>query len=95
MDISIQLSMLIWISNWISLDFYGYPCIDLIWILDSGGFEQISLANLVIVRTLISHDGVSNKANILIMCIRFCSTFIMGNKAGHLKLFSFFIRATP
>ena len=32
MDISLQLSMLLWIS----LDFYGYPCIDLLWILDPG-----------------------------------------------------------
>jgi len=31
MDISLQ-----WISIWISLDFYGYPCIDLVWILDPG-----------------------------------------------------------
>ena len=30
MDISLQLSMLLWISIWISLDFYGYPCIDLL-----------------------------------------------------------------
>ena len=36
MDISLQLSMLLWISIWISMDSYGYPCIDLPWILDSG-----------------------------------------------------------
>jgi len=36
MDISLQLSMVLWISIWISLDFYGYPCIDLLWILDPG-----------------------------------------------------------
>jgi len=36
MDINLQLSMLLWISIWISLDFYGYPCIDLLWILDPG-----------------------------------------------------------
>ena len=36
MDISIQLSMLLWISIWISLDFYRYQCIDLLWILDPG-----------------------------------------------------------
>jgi len=36
MDITLQLSMLLWISIWISLDFYGYPCIDLVWILDPG-----------------------------------------------------------
>jgi len=36
MDISLQLSMLLWISIWIYLDFYGYPCIDLLWILDPG-----------------------------------------------------------
>jgi len=34
MDISLQLSMLLWVYIWISLDFYGYPCIDLLWILD-------------------------------------------------------------
>jgi len=34
--ISAQLSMLLWISIWISLDLYGYPCIDLLWILDPG-----------------------------------------------------------
>jgi len=28
MDISLQLPVLLWISIWISLDFYGYPCID-------------------------------------------------------------------
>ena len=32
MDISLQLSMLLWIS----MDFYGYPCIGLLWILDPG-----------------------------------------------------------
>jgi len=36
MSISLQLSMLLWISIWISLDFYGYPCIDSLWILDPG-----------------------------------------------------------
>jgi len=36
MDISLQFSMLLWISVWISLDFYGYPCIVLLWILDPG-----------------------------------------------------------
>jgi len=34
MNIGLQLSILLWISIWISLDFYGYPCIDLLWILD-------------------------------------------------------------
>ena len=34
--ICLQLSMLLWICLWISLDFYGYPCIDLLWILDPG-----------------------------------------------------------
>jgi len=38
MDIGLQLPMLLWISIWISLDFYGYPCIDLQWILDPGKF---------------------------------------------------------
>jgi len=36
MDISLQLSIPLWISIWISLDFYGYPCIELLWILDPG-----------------------------------------------------------
>jgi len=36
MDISLQLSMLLWISTRISLNFYGYPCIDFLWILDPG-----------------------------------------------------------
>jgi len=42
MDISLQLPILLWISIWISLDFYGYPCIDLPWILDPGDFPQHS-----------------------------------------------------
>ena len=44
-DISLQLSMLLWISIWISLDFYGYPCIDLLWILVSGDLERETLGN--------------------------------------------------
>jgi len=36
MDISLQLSTISWTSIWISLDFYGYSCIDLLWILDPG-----------------------------------------------------------
>ena len=32
MDISLQLSLLLLVS----MDFYGYPCIDLLWILDPG-----------------------------------------------------------
>jgi len=36
MDVRLQLSMLLWISIWISLDFCGYPCTDLLWILDPG-----------------------------------------------------------
>jgi len=36
MDISLQLSMLLWISIWKSVDFYGYPCIEMLWILDPG-----------------------------------------------------------
>jgi len=35
-DMKLQLSVLLWMSIWISLDLYGYPCIDLLWILDSG-----------------------------------------------------------
>jgi len=40
MDISLQLSMLLWISIWISLDFYGYLFIDLLWILDPGSVRN-------------------------------------------------------
>jgi len=36
MDISLQLSMLLLISIWLSIDFYGYPCMDLLGILDPG-----------------------------------------------------------
>ena len=36
MEVSLQSSMLLWIPIWIFLDFYGYPCIDLVWILDPG-----------------------------------------------------------
>ena len=36
MGISFQLSLLLWIFIWISIDFYGYSCIDLLWILDLG-----------------------------------------------------------
>jgi len=36
MDISLHLFLLLWISIWICIDFYGYPCIDLLWILDLG-----------------------------------------------------------
>jgi len=36
MDISLHLSMFVWISIWTSLNFYGYPCTDLLWILDPG-----------------------------------------------------------
>jgi len=32
--------MLLWLSIWIALDFYGYPCIDLLWILDPGLFTN-------------------------------------------------------
>jgi len=35
-EVSLQLSMLLWIFIRISLDFYGCPCIDLPWILDPG-----------------------------------------------------------
>jgi len=38
MDISLQLSVLLWIS----LDFYGYPYIDLLWIFDPGAAFDFS-----------------------------------------------------
>jgi len=41
MDISLQLSVLLWMSIWISLDFYGYPCLDLLWILDLFRFGNL------------------------------------------------------
>ena len=31
-DISLQSFMLLWIFIWIYMDFYGYPCMDLLWI---------------------------------------------------------------
>jgi len=36
----------LWISIWISLDFYGYPCIDLLGIIDPGlaSFQDQGLA---------------------------------------------------
>jgi len=40
MDISLTLSMLLWISIRISFDFYGYPCIDLLWILDPASVSE-------------------------------------------------------
>ena len=40
LQIRLQLSMLLWISIWIYLDFYGYPCIDLLWILDPGARQN-------------------------------------------------------
>jgi len=37
---------------WISLDFYGYPCIDLLWILDPGvprgGIEPTQVPLLIL-----------------------------------------------
>jgi len=36
MDIILQLSVLFWISIWISLDFYGCLCNDLLWIFYPG-----------------------------------------------------------
>jgi len=39
MDISLQLSMLLWVSILISLDLYGNPRIDLLWILGPGDWE--------------------------------------------------------
>jgi len=46
MDVSLQLSLLLWISIWMSLDFYGYPCIDLLWIFYPG---YISTAPLILI----------------------------------------------
>jgi len=46
--ISLQFSMLLWISIWIFLDFYGYPCIDLLWILYPGeGTPRSSYSKIV------------------------------------------------
>jgi len=39
---SLQLSMLLWMSIWICVDFYGYPCIELLWILDPG-MEEVGV----------------------------------------------------
>ena len=36
MDIHLNILRFLWISIWISLDFYGYSYIDLLWIFDPG-----------------------------------------------------------
>jgi len=41
--ISLQLSILPWTFIWIFLDFYGYPCIDLLWIFHLFGYPCISM----------------------------------------------------
>ena len=41
MDISLQLSMSLLISIRISIDFYGYPCMDLLWILYPGSAWRV------------------------------------------------------
>jgi len=43
MDISLQLSILSWISICISMDFYGYLCMDLLWILAPGINQDMSI----------------------------------------------------
>jgi len=49
MNISLQLSMILWISIWISLNFYGYPWISMdilgfLWIsLDFYGYPWVSM----------------------------------------------------
>jgi len=50
MDVSLQLSIVLWISIWISLDFYGYPCIDLLWILDPGVLPSLLPAHLLLLQ---------------------------------------------
>jgi len=66
MDISLQLSMLLWISMLISLDFYGYPCIDLLWIPDPGNLTKFLVklrATLKSLRGLNMRGGfVSNQS---------------------------------
>ena len=39
MDISLELCTFLWISIWMSLDFHGYPCINLLRILNSGRWK--------------------------------------------------------
>jgi len=43
MDISLQLSIILWIFIWISLDFYVYPWIDLLWTLSIQGYQPLYL----------------------------------------------------
>jgi len=50
MDISIHFYMLLRISIWISLPFYGYPCVDLLWILDPG-LQRLASSGVGIVGT--------------------------------------------
>jgi len=60
MDISLQLSMLLWIS----LDFYGNPCIDLLWVLDSGLIAQLCLRRDFAFRPRAdSEDGIGLQKN--------------------------------
>ena len=64
MDISLQLSIILWISIWISLDFYGYPCIDLLWILDPGLSRlQFTCTKIFTIITFVSKYGVPSKTN--------------------------------
>ena len=44
MYITLQLSMLLQIFIWISLDLYGYPCNELLCILDPGEFNGKELS---------------------------------------------------
>jgi len=53
MDTSLQLSMLLWISIKISLDFHGYPCKDLLWNLDPGSpCRPVSLGGSGLISTV-------------------------------------------
>jgi len=47
MDIHLQISMLLWTSIWISLDFCGYPCTGFLWILNPRGErrKEVSMAS--------------------------------------------------
>jgi len=62
MDISLEYSMLLWISIWISLDFYGHPCIDLLWILDAGILEKLELFDSLATMKIVFLQSVRRKS---------------------------------
>jgi len=41
---------------WISMDFFGYPCIDLLWILDPGAGEKRAASGLAAAEWIYSEE---------------------------------------